>query len=120
MISLCLQMGHCTRSFSSQCCVQNMPRKLHMVIHFLGISIQCNGLHCRSVKSLLFYSLCFSSVSVCVQDGSCMTLTMLAAIGGQDDILRLLIKKGVRVNKRQKNGTTALMHAAEKVTLSFM
>lgn len=65
----------------------------------------------------LFIVLC---LSVCVQDGSCMTLTMLAAIGGQDDILRLLIKKGVRVNKRQKNGTTALMHAAEKVTLSFM
>uniref|UniRef100_A0A3Q0RF60 M-phase phosphoprotein 8 n=1 Tax=Amphilophus citrinellus TaxID=61819 RepID=A0A3Q0RF60_AMPCI len=52
------------------------------------------------------------------EDGSCMTLTMLAAIGGQDDILRLLIKKGVRVNKRQKNGTTALMHAAEKNCLT--
>ncbi|KAK7938433.1 hypothetical protein WMY93_001759 [Mugilogobius chulae] len=36
------------------------------------------------------------------------------AAGGQDDILRLLIRKGVRVNGRQKNGTTALMHAAEK------
>lgn len=46
-----------------------------------------------------------------------MSLSMLAAAGGQDDILRLLIKKGVRVNGRQKNGTTALMHAAEKVTL---
>lgn len=45
-----------------------------------------------------------------------MSLSMLAAAGGQDDILRLLIKKGVRVNGRQKNGTTALMHAAEKVT----
>ncbi len=44
-----------------------------------------------------------------------MSLSMLAAAGGQDDILRLLIKKGVRVNGRQKNGTTALMHAAEKV-----
>ncbi|KAG9330403.1 hypothetical protein JZ751_025524 [Albula glossodonta] len=32
-----------------------------------------------------------------------------------DDILRLLIKKGVKVNARQKNGTTAVMHAAEKV-----
>lgn len=44
-----------------------------------------------------------------------MSLAMLAAAGGQDDILRLLIKKGVRMNGRQKNGTTALMHAAEKV-----
>uniref|UniRef100_A0A3Q3FG35 Uncharacterized protein n=1 Tax=Labrus bergylta TaxID=56723 RepID=A0A3Q3FG35_9LABR len=43
-----------------------------------------------------------------------MSLSMLAAAGGQDDILRLLIKKGVKVNGRQKNGTTALMHAAEK------
>lgn len=48
------------------------------------------------------------------EDGSGMTLSMLAAAGGQDDILRLLIKKGVRINRRQKNGTTALMHAAEK------
>lgn len=44
-----------------------------------------------------------------------MSLSMLAAAGGHDDILRLLIRKGVRVNNRQKNGTTALMHAAEKV-----
>ncbi|XP_077947015.1 M-phase phosphoprotein 8 isoform X5 [Gasterosteus aculeatus] len=48
------------------------------------------------------------------EDVSGMSLSMLAAVGGQDDILRLLIKKGVRVNGRQKNGTTALMHAAEK------
>lgn len=44
-----------------------------------------------------------------------MSLSMLAAAGGHDDILRLLIRKGVRVNNRQKNGTTALMHAGEKV-----
>ncbi|XP_036401907.1 M-phase phosphoprotein 8-like isoform X2 [Megalops cyprinoides] len=48
------------------------------------------------------------------EDSSGMSLAMLAAAGGQDDILRLLIKKGVKVNGRQKNGTTALMHAAEK------
>ncbi|KAJ4933591.1 hypothetical protein JOQ06_030417 [Pogonophryne albipinna] len=47
-------------------------------------------------------------------DSSGMSLSMLAAVGGQDDILRLLIRKGVKVNGRQKNGTTALMHAAEK------
>lgn len=44
-----------------------------------------------------------------------MTLVMLAAAGGQDDLLRLLITKGAKVNGRQKNGTTALIHAAEKV-----
>ncbi|XP_046701078.1 M-phase phosphoprotein 8 isoform X1 [Silurus meridionalis] len=48
------------------------------------------------------------------EDSSGMSLFMLAAAGGQDDILRLMIKKGVKVNGRQKNGTTALMHAAEK------
>lgn len=44
-----------------------------------------------------------------------MTLVMLAAAGGQDDLLRLLIGKGARVNGRQRNGATALIHAAEKV-----
>lgn len=59
---------------------------------------------------------CFVSCDLWCQDSSGMSLSMLAAAGGQDDILRLLIRKGVRVNGRQKNGTTALMHAAEKVT----
>lgn len=49
-----------------------------------------------------------------------MSLSMLAAAGGQDDILRLLIKKGVKVNGRQKNGTTALMHAADKVIIALL
>ncbi|KAJ8253454.1 hypothetical protein GJAV_G00213130, partial [Gymnothorax javanicus] len=48
------------------------------------------------------------------EDSSGMSLIMLAAAGGQDDILRLLIRRRVKVNGRQKNGTTALMHAAEK------
>uniref|UniRef100_A0A8D0WQR4 Chromo domain-containing protein n=1 Tax=Sus scrofa TaxID=9823 RepID=A0A8D0WQR4_PIG len=47
-------------------------------------------------------------------DASGMTLVMLAAAGGQDDLLRLLLRKGAKVNGRQKNGTTALIHAAEK------
>lgn len=55
---------------------------------------------------------------ILMQDSSGMSLAMLAAAGGQDDILRLLIKKGARVNGRQKNGSTALMHAAEKVLAS--
>ncbi|XP_047612357.1 M-phase phosphoprotein 8 isoform X1 [Phacochoerus africanus] len=48
------------------------------------------------------------------EDASGMTLVMLAAAGGQDDLLRLLLRKGAKVNGRQKNGTTALIHAAEK------
>ncbi|KAJ7320167.1 hypothetical protein JRQ81_019678 [Phrynocephalus forsythii] len=52
------------------------------------------------------------------EDSSGMTLVMLAAAGGQDDILRLLIRKGAKVNCRQKNGTTALIHAAEKNNLT--
>ncbi|KAG5283104.1 hypothetical protein AALO_G00038360 [Alosa alosa] len=49
------------------------------------------------------------------EDSSGMSLMMLAAAGGHDDILRLLIKKGVKVNGRQKNGSTALMHARREV-----
>ncbi|OCT96117.1 M-phase phosphoprotein 8 [Xenopus laevis] len=48
------------------------------------------------------------------EDSSGMTLVMLAAAAGQDDVLRLLIKKGAKINSKQKNGTTALIHAAEK------
>uniref|UniRef100_A0A8C3P0V2 M-phase phosphoprotein 8 n=1 Tax=Cyanoderma ruficeps TaxID=181631 RepID=A0A8C3P0V2_9PASS len=48
------------------------------------------------------------------EDPSGMTLVMLAAAGGHDDLLRVLIRKGAKVNCRQKNGTTALIHAAEK------
>ncbi|XP_062423225.1 M-phase phosphoprotein 8 isoform X2 [Rhea pennata] len=48
------------------------------------------------------------------EDSSGMTLVMLAAAGGHDDLLRILIRKGAKVNGRQKNGTTALIHAAEK------
>lgn len=68
------------------------------------------------VISHYFASFIWLHSFVCLQDVSGMSLSMLAAAGGQDDILRLLIKKGARVNGRQKNGTTALMHAAEKVT----
>ncbi|EHB00920.1 M-phase phosphoprotein 8 [Heterocephalus glaber] len=47
-------------------------------------------------------------------NSSGMTLVMLAAAGGQDDFLRLLITKGAKVNGWQNNGTTVLIHAAEK------
>ncbi|KAL8191010.1 UNVERIFIED_CONTAM: hypothetical protein K2H54_066661, partial [Gekko kuhli] len=52
------------------------------------------------------------------EDSSGMTLVMLAAAGGHDDILRLLIRKGAKVNCKQKSGTTALIHAAEKNNLT--
>ncbi|XP_073518510.1 M-phase phosphoprotein 8 [Phyllobates terribilis] len=48
------------------------------------------------------------------EDASGMTLVMMAAAAGQDDILRLLIKKGAKINAKQRNGTTALIHATEK------
>ncbi|KAM9319302.1 M-phase phosphoprotein 8 [Gastrophryne carolinensis] len=48
------------------------------------------------------------------EDLSGMTLVMMAAAAGQDDVLRLLIRKGAKINSKQKNGTTALIHAAEK------
>ncbi|XP_050189905.1 M-phase phosphoprotein 8 [Myiozetetes cayanensis] len=48
------------------------------------------------------------------EDASGMTLVMLAAAGGHDDLLRILIRKGAKVNGKQKNGTTALIHAVEK------
>ncbi|KAM3909992.1 M-phase phosphoprotein 8 [Leptodactylus fuscus] len=48
------------------------------------------------------------------EDASGMTLVMMAAAAGQDDILRLLVKKGAKLNARQRNGTTALIHATEK------
>ncbi|XP_069615191.1 M-phase phosphoprotein 8 [Ranitomeya imitator] len=48
------------------------------------------------------------------EDSSGMTLVMMAAASGQDDILRLLIKKGAKINASQRNGTTALIHATEK------
>ncbi|TNN60916.1 M-phase phosphoprotein 8 [Liparis tanakae] len=71
-----------------------------------------------SLRSMLYIGLIgllvFSFRTWRFKDVSGMSLSMLAAAGGQDDILRLLIRKGVRVNGRQKNGTTALMHAAEK------
>lgn len=65
----------------------------------------------------IFLSHTFATTCVTkpTQDSSGMTLLMLAAAGGQDDLLRLLLRKGAKVNGRQKNGTTALIHAAEKV-----
>ncbi|XP_033002170.1 M-phase phosphoprotein 8 isoform X2 [Lacerta agilis] len=52
------------------------------------------------------------------EDASGMTLVMLAAAGGHDDIIRFLIRKGAKVNCQQKNGTTALILAAEKNNLT--
>ncbi|XP_010147711.1 PREDICTED: LOW QUALITY PROTEIN: M-phase phosphoprotein 8, partial [Eurypyga helias] len=49
------------------------------------------------------------------EDSNGVTLVMLAAAGGHDDLLRVLIRKGANVNGREKkNGTTALICAAEK------
>uniref|UniRef100_S4RLR0 M-phase phosphoprotein 8 n=1 Tax=Petromyzon marinus TaxID=7757 RepID=S4RLR0_PETMA len=54
------------------------------------------------------------------EDGTGMTLVMLAAAFGHLDILRLLIRSGANVNARQKNGSTALIYAAEKNHLSTL
>lgn len=89
--------------------IQRTNHRRHLLIKYTFILLLCD----ESVfVSFDVEALCGS---LCLQDVSGMSLSMLAAAGGHDDILRLLIRKGVRVNSRQKNGTTALMHAAEKV-----
>ncbi|XP_071064298.1 M-phase phosphoprotein 8 isoform X1 [Dasypus novemcinctus] len=77
---------------------------------------ECTSLNLGTHKSEYRRADCkpWAPMKVLNEDSSGMTLVMLAAAGGQDDLLRLLIRKGAKVNGRQKNGTTALIHAAEK------
>lgn len=46
----------------------------------------------------------------------CVTLLMMAAAAGQDTSVKMLLSSGARVNVAQKNGTTALMLAADHVS----
>ena len=97
---------------------------IHCVLSALYVRHVCVGIPGSYVMLHMFDDRVYVCPHVCCvschpwcQDSSGMSLCMLAAAGGQNDILRLLIRKGVRVNGRQNTGTTALMHAAEKVTL---
>ena len=58
----------------------------------------------------------FNPDDVAIDTASGMTLLMWAATSGQDEIVRLLLRRGAGVNTVQKRtAMTALMHAAEQV-----
>ena len=58
----------------------------------------------------------FNPDDVAIDTASGMTLLMWAATSGQDEIVRLLLRRGAGVNTVQKRtNMTALMHAAEQV-----
>jgi len=58
----------------------------------------------------------FNPDNVAIDTASGMTLLMWAATSGQDEIVRLLLRRGAGVNTVQKRtAMTALMHAAEQV-----
>ena len=51
-----------------------------------------------------------------IDTASGMTLLMWAATYGQDEVVKLLIRRGAGVNTEEKrNSMTALIHAAEQV-----
>ena len=53
-----------------------------------------------------------------IDTASGMTLLTWAATAGQDEIVKLLLRRGAGVNNDQKRHVmTALMHAAEQVSL---
>jgi len=56
-----------------------------------------------------------------IDTASGMTLLMWAATYGQDEIVKLLLRRGAGVNytDQKRNAITALMHAAEQVFLFF-
>lgn len=61
----------------------------------------------------------FNPDDVAIDTASGMTLLMWAATSGQDDIVRLLLRRGAGVNTVQKRtAMTALMHAAEQVSIN--
>ena len=55
-----------------------------------------------------------------VDSVSGMTLLMLAAASGQDGVVRLLLRRGAKLNTGQRgNAMTSLMHASEQVAKVF-
>ena len=60
----------------------------------------------------------FNPDDVAIDTASGMTLLMWAATSGQDEIVRLLLRRGAGVNTVQKRtAMTALLHAAEQVCI---
>lgn len=61
----------------------------------------------------------FNPDDIAIDTASGMTLLMWAATSGQDEIVRLLLRRGAGVNTVQKRtAMTALMHAAEQVFIN--
>lgn len=61
----------------------------------------------------------FNPDDVAIDTASGMTLLMWAATSGQDEIVRLLLRRGAGVNTVQKRtAMTALLHAAEQVHIN--
>lgn len=58
----------------------------------------------------------FNPDDVAIDTASGMTLLMWAATSGQDEVVRLLLRRGAGVNAVQKTtAMTALLHAAQQV-----
>ena len=50
----------------------------------------------------------------CAEHGGTATLLMMATYGGQEALVRMLLRRGASVNLQDSDGWTALMHAAAR------